>query len=244
MRWPPVRTTMVKRGRRPVAVELAHLRQRPDWPRWRSALREMTLGRPRPFPQLPTTSANALHLAYHLCRFEEATGVGPETVTFILEFCGGYGGTCRLVHRLGFRGIYAIFDLPEVGALQRFYLGHARLPVRRWGRESAAGPGIVTLSSVDDLAKVIDARPSGTALFIATWSLGETPLQLREPVLDAVGDFDAFLLGYTARFREVSNRETFGRWRTRLPDHAWQEWPLPHLGKAEFYLFGNRPVSR
>ncbi len=243
MRWPPVRTTMVKRGHWPVTLELRHMRRRADWPRWRRALREMTLGRPRPFPRLPTTSANALHLAYHLCRFEEATGVRPETATFVLEFGGGYGGMCRMLHRLGFRGTYAIFDLPEVTALQRFYLGHARLPVRHWAGEPIRGPGIVTLSALDDLPRVVGARPSGTMLFVATWSLGETPLGLRKPVLAAVADFDAFLLGYTSLFADIDNRAVFASWRTGLPDHTWHELPLPHLGKAEFYLFGARRAS-
>ncbi|HEU4367134.1 MAG TPA: hypothetical protein VFV05_02765 [Methylomirabilota bacterium] len=229
MRWPPVRTTMVKRGHRPVTIELRHLRRRADWAeRWRPALREMTLGRPRPFPRLPTTSANTLHLAYHLCRFEEATGVRPETASFVLEFGGGYGGMCSLLHRLGFRGAYTIFDLPEVGALQRFYLRHARVPV-------------VTISALDDLRRVVAARPRGPALFIATWSLGETPLALRAPLLAAVADFDAVLLGYTSRFADIDNRAAFARWRTELPSLAWQESPLPHLGKAEWYLFGARP---
>lgn len=244
MRWPGVRTTMVKRGHRPVGVELRQMRRRADWPeRWRPALREMTLGRPRPFPRLPTTSANALHLAYHLSRFEEATGVRPETAPFILEFGGGYGGMCRLLHRLGFRGLYVIFDLPELGALQRFYLGHARIPVATWNGH-APSSGVVTASALDDLPALLGARPRGPGLFIATWSLGETPAALREPMLSLMSSFDAVLLGYTAQFREIDNRAAFGRWRRDLPGLAWQELALPHLGKAEWYLFGARPAAR
>lgn len=243
MRWPPVRTTMVKRGHRPVTVELRHMRRRPDWSiRWRPALRELTLGRPRPFPRLPTTSGNSLHLAYHLCRFEEATGVRPETVTFVLEFGGGYGGMCRLLHRLGFRGVYAIFDLPEVSALQRFYLSHANVPVGTWAGNGFRD-GVVTISVLDDLPRVIAMRPPGSALFIATWSLGETPATPREALFSAVSHFDAFLLGYTARFGDIDNRAAFARWQTGLPDRVWQELPLPHLGKAEWYLFGARARS-
>jgi hypothetical protein len=238
-RWPPVRTTMVKRGHRPVSVELRHMRRRADWrSRWRPALQEMTLGGPRPFPRLPTTSANALHLAYHLCRFEEVTGIRADAVTFVLEFGGGYGGLCRLVHRLGFRGRYVIFDLPELGALQRFYLGHAPIQVGTW-----AGPppqaGVVTVSALDDLARILETRPPGIGLFIATWSLGETPLALRDSVFSLVTGFDAFLLGYTARFADIDNRAAFDRWRHGLPELAWKELALPHLGKAEWYLFGS-----
>jgi len=244
LRWPSVRTTMVKRGHRPVGVELGHMRRRADWAtRWRPALREMTLGRPRPFPRLPTTSANVLHLAYHLCRFEEATGVRPETAAFVLEFGGGYGGMCRFLHRMGFGGSYVIFDLPELGALQRFYLGHARIPVGAWDG-GALRSGVVTASALDALPALLAARPAGPALFIATWSLGETPAALREPVRSLAPSFDAFLLGYTSQFREIDNRADFGRWRDDTPDVSWQELALPHLGKAEWYLLGARPPLR
>lgn len=241
MRWPPVRTTMVKRRHGPVAVELRHLRRRPDWPtRWRPALREMTLGGPRPFPRLPTTSATVLHTAHHLCRFEELTGVRPETAAFVLEFGGGYGAMGRLLHRLGFRGVHAIYDLPEVSALQRFYLGHAGIPVAAWdGR--APGSGVVTISTPDHLERVVALRPRGTALFLASWSLGETPLALRDRFLAAVSGFDAFLLGYTARFGDIDNRAAFAEWRAALPHLVWHDLPLPHMGKAEWYLFGARP---
>jgi hypothetical protein len=40
----------------------------------------------------------------------------------IIEFGGGFGSMCRLVHALGFRGQHIIFDLPPVWALQRYYL--------------------------------------------------------------------------------------------------------------------------
>jgi len=243
MRWPPVRTTMVKRGHRPVSVELRHMRRRADWrTRWRPAVQEMTLGGPRPFPRLPTTSANALHLAYHLCRFEEVTGIRADATTFVLEFGGGYGGLCRLVHRLGFRGRYVIFDLPELGALQRFYLGHAPVPVST-PDDARPQAGVVTVSAVDELATILKTRPPGIGLFIATWSLGEVPLALRDRVFPLVTGFDAFLLGYTARFADIDNRVAFERWRHRLPGLAWTELALPHLGKADWYLFGAPPRS-
>jgi hypothetical protein len=64
-------------------------------------------------------------------------------------------------------------------------------------------------------------------------------------VFSLVSGFDAFLLGYTARFADIDNRVAFTRWRHGLPGLAWDELALPHLGKAEWYLFGSprRPPS-
>ncbi len=243
LRWDAVRTTMVKRGRAPVALELRHLRGRPDWlGRWRPALRESTVGRPRPFHLHPRSSGNLIHQAYHLCRFEEATGVSLQVLPFIVEFGGGYGSLCRLLHQLGFAGTYVIFDLPEVSALQRFFLRSLGIATSKDGRD--APRGAVTISDLAELRAVVGARPPGPAGFIAQWSLGETPVELRRPVLAEVGGFDAFLLGYTERFETIDNVAFFEEWRATLRGSRWWDLPLPHLHKAERYLFGVREPRR
>ncbi len=171
---------MVKRGRAPVAHELRHLRRRPDWRlRWRPALRESTAGRPRPFHLYPKSSGNLIHQAYHLCRFEEVTGLSLPTLPYV-EFGGGYGSLCRLFHQMGFAGTYVIFDLPEVWALQRFFLKTLGIPALK--ARDVRGPvsGAVTISDLDDLTRVPRARPPGLAAFVAQWSLGEVPVAKAE----------------------------------------------------------------
>ena len=84
--------------------------------------------------------------AYHLCRFEEATGRPLASMPLIVEFGGGYGRLCQLAHDLGFRGTYVIFDLPEVAVLQRFYLRHVGIEVSEsgetaWPASGARGGG-------------------------------------------------------------------------------------------------------
>lgn len=242
LRWDVIRTTMVKRGRAPVVHELRHLRRRPDWSaRWRPALRESTIGRPRPFHLYPRSSGNLIHQAYHLCRFEEATGLALSTVPLIVEFGGGYGRMCGLLHRLGFSGTYVIFDLPEVSVLQRFFLRHLDIPVLDAGAVAAAGGparGVVTTSEVPELRTLLRSRPPGHAALIAMWSLSETPVELRAHILAEVSSFDAFLIGYTNRFVDLDNRTLFATWRSTLPNHTWYEFPIPHLRKAECYVFG------
>ena len=244
LRWDPVRLTMVKRGRASVAHELAHLRARPDWrPRWRPALRESTVGRPRPVPSHPWASGTAIHHAYHLCRFEEATGVRLEGFPLIVEFGGGYGGFCRLLHALGFSGRYVIFDLPVVTALQRFYLRTLGIPVAGPAEPSAPARGVVTVTEAAELSALLRQWPSSRPqAFVALWSFGETPLALRHDVLGVLDGMDALLLGYTERYREIDNVRFFDQWRAARPDLAWQAIPLAHLKKPEWYLFATRAV--
>ncbi len=158
----------------------------------------------------------------------------------IVEFGGGCGGLCRLLHRLGFRGAYVIFDLPEVSALQRFYLGHQALAVAP-PDDVLPSRGVVTIADPARLATLLRERPRGRAAFIACWSLGESPLDLRARLLPLVEGFDDFLIGYTERFIDIDNHAGFAAWGAWLPGHAWHDVPLPHLRKAEWYLFGARP---
>jgi putative sugar O-methyltransferase len=244
LRWPPVQRTMVMRSHRRAAPELAHLRARPDWRgRWRSAIRETTLGRPHPLTRYPWSSANLVYHAYHLCRFEEATGQSLASMRTIIEFGGGYGRLCHLVHDLGFSGTYVIFDLPEVAVLQRFYLGHVGLPVSEARGGALPERGVVTIVDLADLQACLRSRPNGEAAFVAIGSLSEAPLALRDALFIDVASLDAFLFFYSAQQEAIDNRAYFGRWRTALHEHDWYEFELPHLRKAASYLFGRRHAS-
>ena len=241
LRWPPVRRTMVKRDPRRVRPELAHLRARPDWRRrWRSVLRETTLGRPYPLPRCPWSSVNSIFQAYHLCRFEEATGRPLASMRTIVEFGGGYGRLCHLVHELGFTGTYVIFDLPEVAVLQRFYLQHVGIAVGEGRDGDGAARGVITAVDVADVAALLRARAEGPAAFVAIGSLSEAPLTLREAFLAEARAFDAFLVFYAAQHDALDNRAYFARWRAALPDHDWTDAPVHHYTKEASYLFGLR----
>ena len=247
LHWPAVEQTMVIRRHRRVASALDHLRARGDWRRrWRSAVRETTLGRPRPLPRCPWSSANMIFQAYHLCRFEEATGHPLASMPLIVEFGGGYGRLCQLAHDLGFRGTYVIFDLPEVAVLQRFYLRHVGIPVSEMSAigdaRGATWPasGVVTVVDVAELSTLLRRRPRAEAAFVAVGSLSEAPLALRETLLAEVASFDAFLIFYSAHHDALDNRAYFTRWRTRLTEHDWHDVETPHFGKSSSYLFGSR----
>jgi hypothetical protein len=208
-----------------VPVELAFLQQRSDWSRWRSAIRERLAGFPFPYPLYPLSSANAIHHAYHLCRFEDHTGLRAHTFRTVCEFGGGYGSMCRITRSLGFSGQYLIFDLPEFSAIQQYYLGAVR----------ADG---VTISDPGQLVSSA-ARCDGPSLFIATWSLSESPANLRQQILDSVSRFDAFLIAFQDRFGEQDNKAFFGSLPSELSEIHWETRPIAHLpGNA--YLFGCR----
>lgn len=233
--WTPIVNSMTF-GLVPwIRSELRALRGSGQWEeRWRPALRENRAGLPMPSHVHPATSGTLIHHAYHLYRFELATGTSIADCNEIVEFGGGYGSMARLMARLGHRGPYCIHDLPEFSALQRFYL-------RSVCAETGTGELADALSRVTFSASREDAwlsrRHERRALFLATWSLGETPVALREEWRLTLGHFKSFLIGFNRRFEGIDNLTWFEDMAASRPDVDWRFEPVEHRNEA-IYLFG------
>lgn len=214
--------------------ELRHLQRKADWSsRWRPVLREDSFGQPAPFLFYPFSSGNLIHHAYHLALFEEKTAINISDLPCIVEFGAGYGSLCRLIHKLGYLGTYVCFDLPEFSALQRFFLRGIGLPVDGVG--SAAR--IILLHQVSDLTTSLRNVPD-KSLFIATWSLSETPLEYRKEIMELIDSFNYYLIAYADTFSGINNIVFFESWRRSFGGKiTWFDWPIKHL-PGNRYLIG------
>lgn len=184
--------------------------------RWRDALVESRIGRPLRHPRMLKSSGNLISKVYEVARFED---LADEITGFssIIEIGGGYGATRRLMARLGFRGRYVMFDLPEMLCLARYYL-----------RENASMGATSFISDVRSLGDLMEELPH-PQLVIATWSLSEMPLDLRAE-LEEIGlsrSPDGFLMGYQTSFRNLDNRSYFGGFMQQRSDLRWHVEPIP-----------------
>jgi hypothetical protein len=241
LRWNVIRETMFVAHPEFVLKELRYLQERPDWnKRWRKAIREARTGHPLPYPFYPQSSGNLIHQAYHLAKFEEQTVRHLKDIDFIVEFGGGYGSMCRLFHNLGFEGRYVIFDLPHFSALQEFFLESIDIKVSPIEALIAKKAGVSCLS---DLAQLKDIRSRAfkdcDSMFIATWSLSETPIQLRESFLPSIREFSNFLIAYQQEYGAVNNVQFFDEWKESMDQVSWHDNLIEHL-PGNSYLFGNR----
>ncbi|MEW6386378.1 MAG: hypothetical protein AB1491_02530 [Thermodesulfobacteriota bacterium] len=239
LHWQPLVQTMFVESPPYIRTELQHLTGREDWqPRWAAAIQESPIGRPTPCVFYPASSGNLIHHAYHVCQFEEKTGISAERIAFVFEFGGGYGSMCRLFHKLGFQGRYVIYDLPVFSALQKYYLRSLGLPVYPLETLMSSTAGITCLAGLETLDRLWGNHTQQTAsLFLATWSLSETPVSLRQRLSALVPPFDAYLISYQKHFHEVDNREFFGRWKNQHRNIQWHEWEIGHLPQ-NYYLIG------
>jgi hypothetical protein len=245
-----------------IPTELKYLKHRPDWnTRWRTAIKESSVGRPRrygyhPIPYIfyPASSGNLIHQAYSLARFEEQTKVQVENMDYVFEFGGGYGSMCRLFYNLGFHGRYIIFDLPSFVALQRYFLRTLGLPVQSVTEFVKSKTGIDCVSDIQHLiALLADHIEARNTMFIATWSISESPISIRDSVLPLTSEFQSFLIAYQDSFGEVNNVDFFANWQETIRNVAWHSWRIEHI-PGNYYLVGraaacwgrseSRPVGR
>ena len=208
LRWDVVIERMAVRHSPITPLELSALQALPDWDsRWRPAIHECEAGRPFCYEGFPGSSEPLIQTAYALSQLEALAGRPVAEWDAVIEFGGGFGSLCRLMHRLGFRGRYVIFDLPAFTLLQRYFLRSAG--ILRDGDER--------ISLTSDLAAleryVAALRPDAWSMFVACWSLSETPIALRERIRPLVERIGRYAIAYQERYGEVDNVDFFAhRW--------------------------------
>ena len=244
LRWELFHYTMFVLYARSIDIELRHLKSRPDWSsRWRQAIKETGFGRPLPYWRYPRSSGNLIHHAYHLAQFEEETAKPVNDMSFVFEFGGGYGGMCRLFHNLNFRGKYVIFDLPHFSALQKFFLGSIGITVHSPDSFKSARSGVICVSGIEELRTILASNAGNdSSMFIATWSISEAPISLRNSILSLASQFDTFLVASQSRFEGINNVEYFEDWKDTQTDLEWHRWQIEHMGR-NFYLVGKRKAG-
>lgn len=216
--WSCIIATMFVADAPYVSAEADYLRHH-TWRRWLNAISEdARIGNPQLLPgyEEPVTSGNMIHQAYHLARWEAHAKVHVPELKEIVEFGGGYGALALIARRAGFTGEYAIYDVPELRYLQAWYLGQARqvgIAFREW----------VPPSDSTDRVR--------SDLFIALWSLSETPQETQDMVLS----------GMESTYVLMALSDNHGAFAERVmanDRYTWTREPTALAGNS--YLYGTR----
>lgn len=159
-------------------------------------------------------SSNMINQAYHVALWENTTGKRIDQLDTIIEFGGGYGAMTLLCWRLGFRGKYIIFDLPEFALLQQWFLSQEGVENVSWPKRNG---------------KAIKAD-----LLIALYSLSEIPPVDRSRLLIKAA-VDSYLFLYSPTWEEYDN-ETYFKEFAKAVDLKWHSQPTPR--QTDSYLIG------
>ncbi len=245
--WDVVTGSMFVGNRLFVERELDYLMNRHNWKTvWEQVIQEDPVGTPKRYIRDKRSSGNRIHTAYHLARFEAQTGLSVRESRLIVEFGGGYGSLCRLIHKLGFTGLYVIYDLPELVALQKFYLRSLSMPcidANDTSNLTGQHRGIFCTSDINVLRRM-ESHAVGRPLFIATWSLSETTSSFRQEIISIpmIRSARAYLIAYQKYFEGIDNMDFFLRWCEQRADIDWYDSEIPHM-PGSHYLFGWGAVS-
>jgi hypothetical protein len=234
LRLPPIAKTLHSRQRSHTRRYLTYLLASKRFsPTIHKALTESPVGKPLVNPHYPLSSPLLVQHGYHLTRLLESTDFDLSRLRLVVEFGGGYGSFFRLLYNLGYRKRYVICDLPVMCALQRFYLRNV-FPTDPGAQPPA---NLQWLASGEYGGLKQEAVEHGPSLFIATWSLSETPPTVRSGIASVVGAFSYILCAYQRTFGSYDNVQYFTSLQKTLPHFSWHHAECP-VYKNNFYLIG------
>jgi len=192
------------------------------------SIQESSIGNPVPYFLNIETSGNLVHHAYSLSMLLDKASF--NSFERVIELGGGYGSMCRLFRNMGYSKVYTIFDLPEFSALQEYYL-------------NSVNDGFTenTMFTGDVAALKGGTKPT---LMVATWSLSEMPLVLREEILEGLV-FEYCLIAFQSEFEGINNLEYFAEFEVNYPSLEFRVMQIEHLA-GHYYLTGvkKKPVAQ
>jgi hypothetical protein len=231
-RWPEVNPPMFHTAQR---VEYAALKNSSQWQRWQQAIRETGTGSPPPYYLQGDLNGNAVHHAYSLQHLLAHTHQDVKDIRRVVEFGGGYGSFCRLLHGMGFQGDYTIYDLPVFCLLQWYYLSQQKLG-KVAVNELTPPARLRTLWSTGLLEQTCQ-QGEPIDLFVALWSITEVPDELRNWVLQVLGPVRKIFIAYHNTYKEYNNLDYIKLLRKQLGQYRWHDEQIAHL-PHNGYLIG------
>lgn len=215
LKFATIKKTMFVGNAPYVELLLGQLMTSGQWQRWHDALIDPGFGNPPRYPGFRESSGNYIRLGFILHLFEKTTGVNLADLNFIVELGAGYGALPVILSRLGFKGTYIIVDLPEMCALQSFYLSNVDLQ----------NVEVLHFTNPNLVKDHFD-------LYIALWSLSEIPQFARTAY-----EFQArhYLWAYQHKFDTWNNSLYFQRLARHIPVRWWR---LPGITLSNHFLIG------
>lgn len=159
------------------------------------------------FEDIPVSMNRIQHVA-HLC-FTDWVGKIQDLDT-IVELGAGIGEMADVVRKMGFKGKYVIYDFPVLLEIQKRH--HEQL-------------------GLENIEYVSDVNELGAAdLCIATWSLTEMPLDLREKIIGQIGETKNWLIAYSNQIFGIDNYKYIAEdFVPRFKEHEIEYTDIPFM---------------
>lgn len=179
-----------------------------NWKFWKNLLVENNVGSPIRFFLNPFTSGNKIFQTYHLKKYKDFSKINLNKYDLIVEFGGGYGNMANTFQKINKKCKFIIFDTPEVNLLQFYYLKRNNIDV---SLDYKSKSNVILLDSITQFNKIIREFKSKKKLFIANWSLSETPLVFRNKFKFIFANFNFQLISFQKHFENINNLSYFNK---------------------------------
>jgi len=198
---------------------------------FKKLLVEDNVGNPIRYFLYPISSGNRIREVFHLLIFSNFIKIPLSKIDNIYEFGGGYGNMARLFYKINKKINYTIFDTYFINLLQYYYLRMLKIPVNFKIKKNKN----ITLTY--KISKHFNKNKNN--LFIANWSLSESPIKLREIFIKKIYSFDFILISYQSNFENINNHKYFNYLINKLEQKNFYVYrqEIPYMN---FFRFSNK----
>ena len=183
------------------------------WKKYKKLLVECSFGNPIRYFIYPSSSGNVINHVYHLSLLNKYFKVPLEKIDFVFEFGGGYGCNARIFYKLNKKVKYIIYDTFLVSLLQFYYLN--TINIKTFFQNVNYSKKFSLISELTTLKK-INLKKYRQKLFVANWSLSETPLFFRKNFLKTILNADYILISFQEKFESINNFNYFKNLKKKL----------------------------
>ncbi len=189
--------------------ELKFLQKSKKWFFYKKILVEDSVGNPVRYFLYPISSGNRINHVFHLSLLIEEFNIDLKKIKKIFEFGGGYGCMARIFSKVNNKIKYTCFDTFYVNLLQFYYLACNNLNVGFKKKNN-----FFLSSNYKQIKKY--HKKNSNYLFIANWSISETPLQFRKNFEEIIKNSKYILIGFQESFENINNLKYFSNLKKKI----------------------------
>ncbi len=182
--------------------ELKRLKKDKNWLFYRKLIKEDGVGNPVRYFLYPESSGNKINHVFHLSILKNEFNVKLKKINKIFEFGGGYGCMARIFSKINKNINYLCFDTYYVNLLQYYYLKHNNLNVGFKKKNN-----FLLKSDINEIKDYYNKNFK--YLFIANWSISETPLNYRKKFEKLIISSSYILICFQEKFENINNLKYF-----------------------------------
>ncbi|MDA9650350.1 hypothetical protein N9T21_00700 [Candidatus Pelagibacter sp.] len=186
--------------------ELIDIKRSKKWKTYKKLLNEDHVGNPIRYFLYLKSSGNRINHVYHINILENELNINlKKNVKKVFEFGAGYGCMARIFSKINKEIKYVCFDTKYGNLLQYYYLKHNNLDV-----------GFKKNSKILLVSDIRNNYKKKYDLFIANWSISETPIKFRKKFFSNISHSKNILISFQKKFENIDNLKYFNNLKSKL----------------------------